>query len=62
MWDERKELNMSARQFLFFQQADAWRFTFSMMVNTQSRTEFVGKRVVTPVQMEVTIGYLNTIV
>lgn len=44
MWDERKELNMSARQFLFsFQQADAWRFTFSMMVNTQSRTEFVGK-------------------
>lgn len=62
MWDERKELNMSARQFLFsFQQADAWRFTFSMMVNTQSRTGFVG-RAIMPVQMEVTVGYLNTIV
>ena len=44
MWDERNELNMSAMQLLFsFQQADAWRFTFSMMVNIQSRTKFVGK-------------------
>lgn len=46
MWGERKELNRSARLLPFFfpvQQADAWRFTFSVMVNTQGRTGFVGK-------------------